>query len=30
MNAIPRLLDPKPLEKVGIGPGISVLAFLVN
>ena len=28
--AIPRLIDPKPLEQVGIGLGVSVAASLVN
>ena len=29
-TAIPRLIDPKPLEQVGIGLGVSVAASLVN
>jgi len=28
--AIPRLIDPKPLEQVGLGLGVSVAASLVN
>ena len=30
ITAVQRLLDPKPLEQVGIGLGVSVLASLVN
>ncbi len=29
-TAIPRLIDPKPLEQVGLGLGVSVAASLVN
>lgn len=28
--AVPRLLDPQPLEQVGLGLGVSVLASLIN
>lgn len=30
ITAVQRLLDPRPLEQVGIGLGVSVLASLVN
>jgi cation diffusion facilitator family transporter len=30
ITAIPRLIDPKPLEQVGLGLGVSVAASLVN
>lgn len=30
VTAVPRLLDPRPLEQVGLGLGISVLASLIN
>jgi cation diffusion facilitator family transporter len=30
ITAVQRLLDPKPLEQIGIGLGVSVLASLVN
>src|SRR5512143_1472434 len=29
-TAVPRLLDPKPLEQVGLGLGVSVAASVVN
>ena len=30
ITAIPRLIDPKPLEQVGLGLGVSVAASLIN
>lgn len=30
VTAIPRLIDPQPLEQVGLGMGVSVLASVVN
>jgi len=30
VSAVPRLIDPKPLEQVGLGLGVSVVASLIN
>lgn len=30
VSAVPRLIDPKPLEQVGLGLGVSVAASLIN